>query len=401
MKKKIFFIDEHNSSLNNGIGTFRETFLDAMLSYPNIELILISLNYDCTTLECYQKPYGLQITFPSIANGNWRDSGSIIWPLLNMYIEDDNNNIFIFNHSPCSDFIKLCSSFFRLSKKIFIIHDQGWCAPLFGNKQQFSKIINSKTKDDNYTDIMDYVEKEQDIYLNVDKVICLSSATESILKELYKVPANKVVCIHNGIAPARNIKIDRKRTRITKGIRPDDKVLLFIARSVPHKGICALLQALSKIKKQFQFFKCVLIGDVQGFTRYWDLAHNISENLILTGKLNQAEVNEWYSIADVGIISSYTEQCSYVALEMMKYKIPIISSDGNGLMEMFTDNHTAWVAKIEGTRYIDNLANQIMLVLTSKKDVLGMVCEHAYKMLCSQYSTKLMSKKYYSLFKEL
>ena len=43
---------------------------------------------------------------------------------------------------------------------------------------------------------------------------------------------------------------------------------------------------------------------------------------------------EFYQIADVGVMPSFHEQCSYVAIEMMMMGVPLITSDSTGLKEM-------------------------------------------------------------------
>lgn len=50
-------------------------------------------------------------------------------------------------------------------------------------------------------------------------------------------------------------------------------------------------------------------------------------------------------MADIGIFSSYAEQCSYVGIEMMMHGLPIVASDSYGVRNMFNDRENALVAK--------------------------------------------------------
>lgn len=60
--------------------------------------------------------------------------------------------------------------------------------------------------------------------------------------------------------------------------------------------------------------------------------------ITFTGFLDQEDLYEIYQMADVGIMLSLHEQCSYVAIEMMMFGLPVISTDTTGLDEMFPGN---------------------------------------------------------------
>ncbi|WP_139322550.1 hypothetical protein [Parabacteroides massiliensis] len=57
---------------------------------------------------------------------------------------------------------------------------------------------------------------------------------------------------------------------------------------------------------------------VVGSTGNWDFVRKncypILSKIHFTGALSPEEVDKWYQIADIELLSSYTEQCSYVRL---------------------------------------------------------------------------------------
>lgn len=67
---------------------------------------------------------------------------------------------------------------------------------------------------------------------------------------------------------------------------------------------------------------------------------DIYMNVIWTGLINKEKLYELYTIADMGIMPSFHEQCSYVAIEMMMHGLPIIGSTSTGLYEMIENNIT-------------------------------------------------------------
>lgn len=46
----------------------------------------------------------------------------------------------------------------------------------------------------------------------------------------------------------------------------------------------------------------------------------------------------FYQIADIGVMPSFHEQCSYVAIEMMMFDVPMIISTTTGLNEMLDED---------------------------------------------------------------
>ena len=67
------------------------------------------------------------------------------------------------------------------------------------------------------------------------------------------------------------------------------------------------------------------------------------KNITFTGRLEQEDLYELYQIADLGIMMSMHEQCSYVAIEMMMFGLPIIGTDSTGLNEMLEETEKVCV----------------------------------------------------------
>ena len=55
----------------------------------------------------------------------------------------------------------------------------------------------------------------------------------------------------------------------------------------------------------------------------------------------------FYQVADVGVMLSTHEQCSYVGMEMMMIDIPLVATTSTGLKEMVVDGLNGWQVQIE------------------------------------------------------
>jgi len=80
------------------------------------------------------------------------------------------------------------------------------------------------------------------------------------------------------------------------------------------------------------------------------------KNIIFLGNIPKSELTNYYQIADIGVIPSVFEQCSYVALEMMYYKVPVVTTNTSGLQEILSMESALFIpaAKNYGYESVDN-----------------------------------------------
>ncbi|MDE6696759.1 MAG: glycosyltransferase [Muribaculaceae bacterium] len=405
----VFFIDEHDSSKQNGIGTFRDQLLPRLGAAAGIKLYLISLNYDLLDIQKNKTAFVIEYKIPLIAQGNWRANGGLICPVLRTYIKDGKNNVFIVNHSPCSSFISSLREAFPNSKVVFVIHDQGWCTPLMGSKDLLKKIlVENNTPDNINSDIVksvkNYCKEEKSIYDAVDAVICLSPSTQEILKTIYKVPNEKIYRIPNGYTDKTTQTYSQLEAKLTIGLNPEEKVLIFAGRPAAYKGIEATLKALNQIKDKHNI-RCVFCGNMDGFGKFSDQLLPIAHIVTFTGQLNKEDLYKWYKAADVGLMPSYSEQFGYSAIEMISQGLPLVVSDGNGLCDMFIDGQNAYVAHIGDVtnvnEFAQNLANRIDKVLTAGQEEITRINERAQSNIQNKYAVESMTNSYIKLFHQL
>ena len=76
-------------------------------------------------------------------------------------------------------------------------------------------------------------------------------------------------------------------------------------------------------------------------------AKGVWGQIIFTGKLERDEVYEMYHAATIGVLPSYSEQCSYTAIEMMMFGLPIVGVRTTGLTEMLADGENGLAIPLE------------------------------------------------------
>ena len=73
------------------------------------------------------------------------------------------------------------------------------------------------------------------------------------------------------------------------------------------------------------------------YYKYLPLCRDCFGKITFAGKVDKELLSVFYQISDVGVMASFHEQCSYVAIEMMMYGIPLVASTSTGLSEMIED----------------------------------------------------------------
>lgn len=402
--KKIFITNEYTTSKANGIGTFIQELIFCFNELEiNINVLLFNSN---KTDFCIEEFDGICLYhFPVFPDQLLQDNFCIIDKFLQLYIQDSSDNVFIINYSPSSKLMQELKHSHPLSKQIYIIHDMFWCSYLLGDVKTYIEILN-KYKNN-------LVEKDSDILISSYKeeiqmcklanhIVCLSDDTFQLLSEHYSIRIDKLSLIPNGISrlPILWSLPEKKQFLSNLYFNNDEKILLYVGRMNEQKGFVVCIEAFKEVLQKYPSCRLVLVGAISDWCYVYKYSYPVISKIIFTGSLSPGELAKWYQVADIGIIPSYTEQCSYVGLEMMSYKLPIVASDGFGVRNMFHEGINARIANI-GTRngikeFKTNLVYSILDLLYSETTCNNL--SRVARELCSKtYSISNMKAKYKEL----
>lgn len=133
------------------------------------------------------------------------------------------------------------------------------------------------------------------------------------------------------------------------------------------KGIDALIDAFNLVTQIKKDIKLVILGALLPNESQYSKTKNFASNIIFRGFVEKDEVNAWYRTAYMAVFPSYYEQCSYAGLEIMSHQLPVVSSNGFCVNEMFVHNNNALIADI-GDRnnpeeYVYNLKHAMISLI--------------------------------------
>lgn len=405
--KNVYIINEVTLGSASGIGTYLTQYLKCLdcMGYFTCRIELNSTQTEfCIVKESDKENYlfprskNLHITLEYYIN---------VIRILRLYIKDSRNNVFHINYTHTESLVDLLRKYYPLSKIILTIHYIDWTWMLKGNIDEFKNITESHKKNTDPTKIK-VIESHNQIKKlckKVDHVIVLSKDTFNYINDI--IDADKISLILNGLFDCdvnklnNNIEINKEKYHINK----NEILLLFVGRPDRMKGLGSLIKSFTNILNEYPDSRLIIVGSVSNYLdELMKECKNTWSKIIITGKLSTEELYLWYQIADIGIIPSYTEQCSYVGIEMMMHGLPIAASNGFGVRNMFIDNQNAVIAPIEDYNKEDVFSNNLktaIIKLLFDRDLYDRIKRRSREVYQLNYTFEKMKYEYEMLFNNL
>jgi glycosyltransferase involved in cell wall biosynthesis len=166
-----------------------------------------------------------------------------------------------------------------------------------------------------------------------DLVITVSFSMKNHLISL-GYPANKIEVCWNGCDPQKYnpVNVDKSEVdalRRRYGIKPEEKVVLFIGRLAWVKGIHNLIQAFPDVLASFPNTRMVVLGKGEQYDYLVSIAKRlgIEERVIFRSEwVSEKERIAHYAMADVCVFPSLSEPFGIVSLEAMAMERPVVVS---------------------------------------------------------------------------
>ena len=341
----LYIFEESSRAAVYGIGTYVKE-LTVALKDSGIKICVVHLRSDKKDMRKEEIDKIHHIHIPTTINQNtllsFNKQSELYYKnvvyLLRMQIKDKETPIFHLNY-PSKKFAEELKKSFDCSL-VMTVHFFEWCASLYGNVACFRKILTNQESDygDELTKTVNHLyQKEKELFQTTDHIICLSEFAQHILQDDYQIEPDKITVIYNGITD-RNTAPDKLSLRQKYHI-PDIPVFLFVGRLDDIKGLKYALQAFKIVLETQPHCHFIIAGDGT-FNIYMKECEDVWMHVTWTGLISKDKLYDLYAIADIGVMPSFHEQCSYVAIEMMMHGVPLIASNTTGLKEMVADGVT-------------------------------------------------------------
>lgn len=203
----------------------------------------------------------------------------------------------------------------------------------------------------------DRLNGERQVLRRANRVIVATLAELTQLRFLYKADASKLTIIPPGVDTGHFYPIPADEAKQFIGLKPENRMILFVGRIEPLKGVDTLIKAMScldmSLTSRDQPVHLAIIGgepDVspkdmsEEMTRLQKMCDDLCMgNMVLfLGKRAQDTLPYYYSAAEVLVMPSLYESFGMVALEAMASGTPVIASEVGGLGYLVQDGVTGY-----------------------------------------------------------
>jgi len=208
------------------------------------------------------------------------------------------------------------------------------------------------------------------------------SVNESSKQVLYDYGINKEpITMENGtdMLPVEDTKSARDEINATYGIKPSEKVLLYVGRLVQVKNIYFIADVLKELNDKGFRFKMIFVGIGANKEKLQDKINKLGlqDLCVFAGLIkDRAQIAKFYVRADLFIFPSFYDTDGVVKKEAACQRTPIICTEGSIVAKSIVDGHNAFTAPDNASEYAD----KIIQSLTDEKKY-AEICENAHNEL--------------------
>ncbi|HSX09026.1 MAG TPA: glycosyltransferase [Candidatus Saccharimonadales bacterium] len=247
---------------------------------------------------------------------------------------------------------KIVSCHYFLSGIIGVDIKKKFGIPLVMTFHTLGLMKNLVARSDEERESNERIETELMLVKEADQIISTSETDSQYVHYLYDGDPEKIAVLTPGVNLDLFKPSDKVAAKKTVGANPDNKMILFVGRIEPLKGIDVLLYALKIIKgidPKLNICVWIVGGDISNDAEEWPpelkkLSEirevlDIHNSVKFVGRKDPEELPHYYNAADVMVMPSHYESFGITAVEAMACGVPVITTDVTGVSRLIDKKH--------------------------------------------------------------
>ena len=430
----------------SGVDRHIDSLVHGLQAYPEVSVTWLNLERDRSLLFRKQHKQGncTKITLPlpqdasNITAEDFRSEAyyAFVHTLLGKVVNNWRNTVVSVQTLDLIDLAIYLRQ--KTGSKIAVtLHCIPWKYWYDSNPAKFNRLYATYLKKDTPPIREEYLTTpvERRAYEQADAIIALTGEAERFLTEIMGVRPDKIASLRNGL-PEENdrastaLPSNRPRqeketatekeqsistTEKTKNTKTrnisnefshkNKEIQIIFIGTTASKGILHALKALQKVSEAGHNVLLHLAGPVNDVFKSYLNRYFPNVRVHALGIVPYRRLKQYYSRCDIGLIASLHEQCSYAAIEMAMFALPIVATRTAGLSEMFRQGNALTVPLVfspeQGLHPDENvMAAQLISLITSpeQRRTLG---KQARKLYETRYQANSMTETVLSILYEL
>lgn len=237
---------------------------------------------------------------------------------------------------------------------------------------------------------------------NLHRAACLHATAEAEVADFRDYGLqNPIAVVPNGVSETWLESCgDGDRFRQQHAIPPDRRLLLFLSRITPKKGLPLLLEAVDCVRDAFSGWLLVIAGmDEFGHLQEVEALVaklNLQDSVRFVEPLYDQTKRDAFAAADAFVLPSYSEGAPMVVLDCLATAVPVITTQGTPWQSLLVWECGWWV---EVSR--DGIAQALQSMLSLSRDQLYAMGQRGLELVRSQYLWRTEGQKTLDLYEWL
>lgn len=251
---------------------------------------------------------------------------------------------------------QIVSCHYFLSGIIGVDIKQKFSIPLVMTFHTLGLMKNLVARSEEERESIERIKTELMLVKEADQIIATGETDAQYIRSLYNANDKKVAILTPGVDLQLFQPGDKQSARTAIGAPQDQKMILFVGRVEPLKGIDVLLYSLKILLDKHPKLKvCVWIvgGDISQPVDMWpkelkklsELREvlGITTSVQFVGRKEQEALPVYYNAADLLVMPSHYESFGITAVEAMACNVPVITTDVTGVSNLIDRKHSVLI----------------------------------------------------------